>query len=439
MESYRIRGLRPFRLFLIVILALTPLVQSFWFGRAWRVIDAVAWPGPRTLLQGLWIVAALVVLAAALDMLRVRVLPRRAFGPWGRAVVQLWLIASCLSFLAMMAMESLAWFSRPAMAALPVAQWARVGPARHTVFRYVVWLAGGLPFLATVYGATVGRLRYRVITVEVPITDLPPPLDGLRIVHLSDIHIGAFMPRAAIRRAVDMSNTVQPDLAVLTGDLISNEHDPLEDCIAELSRLRAPMGVWGCHGNHERWAGVEARGQALFARYGMHVLRQQCVELSWRGGHFNLIGVDDRRERARPGEPSSLLRGIEGLVRPDIPNILLSHNPETFPRAAALGIALSLAGHTHGGQLRFALGNRQWSPARLLTPFVAGLYRLPYGLAASPSSEEPGACSQTDAFLYVNPGLGTLGLPLRLGMPPEITVLTLRSAGHPAAWCGHAL
>ena len=77
------RGPRPFRLFLIVILALTPLVQSFWFGRAWRVIDVAAWPGPRTLLQGLWTVAALVVLAVALDMLRVRVLPRRAFRPWG--------------------------------------------------------------------------------------------------------------------------------------------------------------------------------------------------------------------------------------------------------------------------------------------------------------------------------------------------------------------
>jgi hypothetical protein len=83
------------------------------------VIDAVAWPGPRTLLQGLWIVAALVVLA----------------------VVQLWLIASCLSFLAMMAVESFAWLSRPTMAALPVAQRARVGLARHTVFRYVVWRA----------------------------------------------------------------------------------------------------------------------------------------------------------------------------------------------------------------------------------------------------------------------------------------------------------
>ena len=82
-----------------------------------------------------------------------------------------------------------------------------------------------------------------------------------------------------------------------------------------------------------------------------------------------------------------MLRGIEGLVRPDIPNILLSHNPETFPWAAALGIELSLAGHTHGGQLRFALGNRQWSPAWLITPFVAGLYRLPLGLEASPSGE----------------------------------------------------
>src|SRR5262249_25129111 len=258
------RGPRPFRLFLMVILALTPLVQSFWFARAWQVIDAVAWPGPRALLQGFWIVAALVVLAAALDMVRVRVIPRRAFGPWGRAIARLWLITSCFSFVAMMVVGSLAWFSRSAMAALPAAQATRVEPARHTVFRYAAYLAGGLPFLAAVYGATAGRLRDRVVTVEGPIADLPPHLDGLRIVHLSDIHIGDFMPRSAIRRAVDMIHAVQPDLAVQTGDLITNEHDPLEDGIAELSRLRVPLGVWGCHGNHERWAGVEARAQALF-------------------------------------------------------------------------------------------------------------------------------------------------------------------------------
>jgi uncharacterized protein len=216
---------------------------------------------------------------------------------------------------------------------------------------------------------------------------------------------------------------------VLTGDLITSERDPLEEGIAELSRLRVPLGVWACHGNHERWAGVEARTQALFARDGMHVLRQQCVELSWCGGRFNLIGVDDQRGRARPGEPSSMLRSVEGLVRPDIPNILLSHNPDTFPRAAALGIELSLAGHTHGGQIRFAVGRRQWSPASFITSFAVGLYRLPFGPATPPAREETAACPQQCAFLYVNPGLGTLGLPPRLGMPPEITVLTLRAAG----------
>src|SRR5437660_9714948 len=114
------RGPRPFRLFLMLILALTPLAQSFWFVQAWQVIDAIAWPGLRTLLQGLWIVAALVVLATALDMLRVRILPRRAFGPWGRATARLWLIASCLSFLAITAVGCLEWFCLLASAASAV-------------------------------------------------------------------------------------------------------------------------------------------------------------------------------------------------------------------------------------------------------------------------------------------------------------------------------
>jgi len=409
------------------ILALTPLAQSFWFVWAWRVIDAMPWPGPRYLLQGLWMTAALVVLAAGLELLAGPVIPRRALGPWGRAVARLWLIASCIGFLAMTVVDGFEWLSRTVMAVLLVAQEARVESARRTVFCYVAYLAGSLPLLATAYGATAGRLRYRVVTVDVPITNLPPQMDGLRIVHLSDLHIGDFMPRAAIRRAVDIANTFKPDLAVLTGDLITSNRDPLEDCIAELSRLRTPLGVWGCHGNHERSAGVEARAQVLCERYSMHVLRQQCAKLSWRGGTINLMGVDDQRERAHAGEPSSMLRGIEALVRRDMPNILLSHNPNTFPRAAALGIELSLAGHTHGGQFRFALGDLQWSPASLITPFVAGLYRLPLGPDGRGSEVAP--CARPSAFLYVNRGLGTFGLPVRLGVPPEITVLTLRTAG----------
>src|SRR6266436_9022317 len=147
------RGPRPFRIFLMVILALTPFAQSFWFLRAWRVIDAVAWLGLRALLQGLWIVATLVVLAAALDLLGVRVILRRALGPWGRAVARLWLIASCLGFLAVTTVGGLEWLSQSAMALLPVARAARVEPARRTAFRYAAWLAGALPLLTAVYGA----------------------------------------------------------------------------------------------------------------------------------------------------------------------------------------------------------------------------------------------------------------------------------------------
>jgi predicted MPP superfamily phosphohydrolase len=413
----------------MVILALTPLAQPFWFIQAWRMIDAVTWPVAHSLLQGLWAAAALIVLATALDLLLGQTILRRVFGPWGRAVARLWLIASCLGFLAVVAVGSVEWLSRPAMTVLSVPQAAWINPARRTAFRYATYLAGGLPLLAAVYGATAGRLRYRVVTVEVPITTLPSRLDGLRIVHLSDLHIGDFVSRTAIRRAVDLANTAQPDLVVLTGDLITSARDPLEDCIEELSRLQAPLGVWGCHGNHERSAGVEARAQALFARYGMHLLRQQCVELSWRGGRFNLIGVDDQRAHMRASERSTMLGDIEALVRPDIPNILLSHNPDTFPRAAAMGIELSLAGHTHGGQLRLALGSRQWSPASLITPFVAGLYRLPFGPAGHAPGHADTPHPRPSAFLYVNRGLGTFALPVRLGVPPEITALTLRAAG----------
>lgn len=423
------RGPRPLRIFLMVILALTPLAQPFWFGRAWHVIDAMAWPGPRYLLQSLWLAAVLVVVATVLDLLVGPVIPRRGLGPWGRAVSRLWLIASCIGYLAVTAVGGVEWLSQLAIAALPAAPLEWLEPARQTVFRHAAYLAGSLPVLATAYGVMVGRRRYRIVRVEIPIPELPPNLDGLRIVQLSDLHIGDFMPRAAIRRAVHMANTLQADLAVLTGDLISDGHDPLEDCIAELSQLRAPLGIWGCHGNHERWTEVEERAQALFQHYGMHVLRQQCVELSWRGGTVNLIGVDDQREHRRSGDQSPMLHGIEALVRTDIPNILLSHNPNTFERAAALGIELSLAGHTHGGQIRFALGNRQWSPACFSTPFVAGLYRLPLGHEADTAGSEVTPRRPTSAFLYVNRGLGTFGLPVRLGVPPEITLLTLRAVG----------
>jgi predicted MPP superfamily phosphohydrolase len=296
-------------------------------------------------------------------------------------------------------------------------------PALREAFRYAAYMAASLPFLAATYGIAAGRLNYQLEKVEIPVEGLPKALDGLRILHLSDLHIGEFMPRQEIARAVAMANDLRPDLAVITGDFVNGEHDPLEQCVAELSRLRAPLGQWGCNGNHEIYAGVERQAQQLFGRYGMKLLRQESVELEWRGARFNLIGVDYQRDSMTRGPYRKPLEQIEHLVRRDIPNILLSHNPNSFPRAAELGIELSLAGHTHGGQVKLEIVDRELTPAKLITRFVAGLYQLPMGRNASGNGN-----TAQKAFLYVNRGLGTFGFPLRLGVPPEITLLTLRAA-----------
>jgi hypothetical protein len=137
------RGPRPFRIFLMVILALTPLAHAFWFVQAWRVLDAVVWLGLRDVLQGFWVAAALVVLAAGLDLLGVRVIPRQALRPWGQAVARLWLIAACLGFLGVTVVGGLEWLSRPVTTILPVAQQARAEPARRAVFRYAAYLGAG--------------------------------------------------------------------------------------------------------------------------------------------------------------------------------------------------------------------------------------------------------------------------------------------------------
>src|SRR5262249_44806296 len=128
LRSSCMRGPRPFRIFLMAILALTPLAQSFWFLQAWRVIDAVPWPIPRSLWRGLGGAAGLMVLAAALALVLGQLLLRRVCGPWGRAIARLWLIASCFGFLAISMVNAIEWLSRSALAVLPVAQAARVEP-----------------------------------------------------------------------------------------------------------------------------------------------------------------------------------------------------------------------------------------------------------------------------------------------------------------------
>jgi predicted MPP superfamily phosphohydrolase len=411
------------------------LSQRYWFARAWRFGGRIQKPAWRTAVRAtLLAILAMVALVALTDVVR-NWRGTISRGTWWTPFFGLWLSSSIFSYLFIKTISGADWLWRrmrslfSAVAHAPAASSARTETINHSrryFFQAAGVFAGAVPFVSAAYGFVGERLRFQVREVEIPIANLPPELDGLRITQLSDIHIGSYMPVAQVRRAVGMANDLHGDLTVVTGDFLTGRTDPLEDCIAELSRLRASLGVWGCNGNHEIYADAEDEAAELFHRYGMKLLRHENAELNWRGSAFNLIGVDYQRQREDDGSRAPMLVGVERLVRRDVPNILLSHNPNSFPRAAELGIELSLAGHTHGGQVRVEILEHRWSPARFLTPYVAGLYRRPLLASALLPDAEVAALPRSSSLIYVNRGLGTIGAPVRLGVPPEITLLTLR-------------
>jgi predicted MPP superfamily phosphohydrolase len=418
-------------------LCLAFLSQRYWFARAWRFAGRIQRPalrsGMRAALLSLLVFIALIAMSAIVGNWRGTISP----GHWWAPFLGLWLSSSILSYLLIKMIAGADWLGRrlrvafssasPASSA-PSVGTERVNHSRRYFFQAAGVFAGAVPFVSAAYGFVGERLRFEVREVEVPIANLPPALDGLRITQLSDIHIGSYMPVAQVRRAVGMANELHGDLAVVTGDFLTGRTDPLEDCITELSRLRAPLGVWGCNGNHEIYARAESEAAALFSRFGMKLLRHENAELTWKGSALNLIGVDYQRERTREGRRPPMLVGLEPLVRRDVPNILLSHNPNSFPRAAEMGIELSLAGHTHGGQVRVEILDHRWSPAQFFTHYVAGLYRRPLLNPSLLTESGAAVLPHAPSFVYVNRGLGTIGAPVRLGVPPEITLLTLRRA-----------
>ena len=439
MESIGIIVLRLILFF--TILFLLYLLQRFWFLKVWRLAGRVRRPGWRRLLRVVWSLVLLAVFTpvfAWMVGLRLRILPR---GSSAMALAGLWLSSAFLAYLAVKVVKAVEWLwsrwaGRRSEAGLgPATEWLE-SPSRRYFFQSAAYLAGAVPFVGALYGFAAERLRYRIERVEVPIPNLPAALDGLRIAQLSDIHIGGYMPREQVRRAVDMANEFSAELAVVTGDFVTGASDPLEACVEELARLRAPLGVWGCNGNHEIYAGVEDYAEELFRQAGVRLLRGKNAEVVWRGQPFNLIGVDYQRERTPSGRRLPMLPHVAPLVRRDLPNILLSHNPNVFPRAAALGIELALAGHTHGGQVQVEILHQRFSPARFFTEFVAGLYQRPAGAPSNSGRGSSGDTSSTDAgprspatsFLYVNRGLGTIAAPVRINAPPEITLLILRRA-----------
>ncbi len=284
-------------------------------------------------------------------------------------------------------------------------------PARRRFFEQATAAAGALPFVAAFYGLVYGRLEIETSQYRVALPRLPRGFQGFRIAQLSDIHIGPFMSGAEIRHCVEMTNRLRPDLILLTGDYVIWDPSTQRAVVDALSGLRAPYGIFGSLGNHEMWAGVEGSITRMFIAQGTRILRKENVTLRAGGDELNLIGVDFQTHRPmgahHEGVVHEYLEGVEPMVRRDTANILMSHNPNTFDRAAALGIDLSLAGHTHGGQVAFEFISPEISPSRLVTPYVAGWFSKPGGK------------------LYVNRGIGTIGVPMRMGAPPEITVYEL--------------
>jgi uncharacterized protein len=267
------------------------------------------------------------------------------------------------------------------------------------------------PFVAGAYGLFWGRVNLQVTRQPIKLANLPRAFHGFRIAQLSDIHVGPFMSEEEIRKFVRIANELKPDLIALTGDFVTWEASTAPAVVNALSGLKAPLGVYGSLGNHDEWAEAEDLLTELFAHAGVRILRQEHTAITAGNESFNLIGVDftNSRHMSVGGWhlSSYKLEGVERLMVPGTANILLSHNPDSFDRAAEMGIDFSLAGHTHGGQLALEFINPNIAPSRLITPYVAGWFERPGGQ------------------LYVNRGIGTIAAPMRVGAPPEITVYEL--------------
>jgi uncharacterized protein len=250
------------------------------------------------------------------------------------------------------------------------------------------------------YGAVVGKEHYAVVERSVTLQRLSPKLSGLRLVQLTDIHVGNFMKQAKVEWYVQAVNDLQPDLVALTGDFIGSSPHFIPACAAALEKLDARHGVFACLGNHDYWVGARSVVDALQAA-GVQVLRNEARTLALQGAQLNVAGVDDPW-RGKPDFDRAM-----SMTEPNAPTIMLCHQPDLFPAVVRRRIDLTLAGHYHGGQITLRCLGMALSPAHLISEFVEGLY------------------VRGNSQLYVSRGIGTTGPPVRLNAPAEITLLHL--------------
>lgn len=353
----------------------------------WRRTESRA---ARRTIAGLFIlVCTLILVALALRSPRVALYFPSGLVAWTGSAALTWIIVSTVALIA--------WgFTR----FLPKLR-TNESPARRQLLLTARGAILAAPVVVAGYAVFIQRSNLRLKEVDIPIANLPKELNGLKLVQVSDIHLSAFLSEAELARAIDMANETKAHLALVTGDLITSASDPVDTCLRQLKRLRADAGVIGCLGNHEVYAGAEDYVEQQGARIGIQFLRSQNRVLRFGGRDINFAGVDYQKMR------SPYLLGADRMLQPGMPNVLLSHNPDVFPVAAQQGYDVTIGGHTHGGQINFEILHHNVNVARFYTPYVYGLYR------------------KGSRAIYVTRGIGTVGVPARLGAPPEVALIRL--------------
>jgi uncharacterized protein len=363
--------------------------------------------GARSAVMGIWVIYYLPKLLIALVL---------GFKDIGRFTI--WLFAWFREQLAPPEPPQLALAHVPAAASadpLDLSDMKRL--TRSEFLRKMGWSAASVPFVVVGYSVFKSLYDFDIYHVSVPIAGLPRQLDGLRIAQISDLHAGSLFSDRPMHEAVDLIHRQHPDIITLTGDFVNHDAAEAPVILPALDRLRAPLGVYGCLGNHDHYANVHQVARQIDGT-AVDLLVNDGRTLEIDGARLHIVGTDNTgfgQKFADLPRAMSALRRTDG----DEATVLLAHDPtfwDTHVRQAAPDIDLMLSGHTHGGQVGFEVGPARWSLARVMYQRWAGLY------------EEESASPHGKQYLYVNRGLGTVGPPIRLGIRPEITMLTLRAA-----------
>ncbi len=278
-------------------------------------------------------------------------------------------------------------------------------------FQGFVSLGMGGIGLTMLYGYVFGQHELRVTQLPLPLRGFPGRLAGIRIAQISDVHVGQNLTIEQLRQFVDRVNALAPDLICITGDIADSPQADYAKFFPVLGTLRARYGVCAILGNHDHYAGADRVATELRRWTDFVVLRDEAITLDVDGAPLHVIGLDDRgRDWARGLIFDARLADLMAEAPAGVPTLLLAHRPDIFHQAAGGGVALTLSGHTHGGQLAVPwLGGRRRNLAEFITPFDRGLY-------------ERDGC-----YLYVNSGLGVTGQRIRLFTPREISVIEAAS------------